>query len=189
LLIGFLIGAFAGYIGVLAAYLGSLDLALQRLGMPSLGLLESHPWALNSILLGIFFFIIAGALAEVLNRLFGKGERRRWLGDSLRAVRSCLTAGQAPRASDIAQRVEDLSEIFRVRLGKGRAAPAKSAAGSAALASEETPAWRKPAEAPRFVGTSFQATPKPWLADPPAEARASRKNIFSLPGTGPKRGG
>jgi hypothetical protein len=186
---GAIIGFFFGFIAVLSALAGSLDLALQKLGMPSLGILEAYPWAGNFVAFGIAFFLLAGSIAETLVDMAGAGERRKWLGDSLRAVRSCLTAGQAPRASDIAQRVEDLSEIFRVRLGKARAAPAKSAAGSAALASEETPAWRKPAEAPRFVGTSFQATPKPWLADPPAEARASRKNIFSLPGTGPKRGG
>ncbi len=184
-LAGFIVGVFFGYIGVLAAVAGSLDLALQKLGMPALGVLENYPWAVNSFAFGIAFFLIAGSLGESLNDLFGARERRQWLGDSLRAVRSCLTAGQAPRASDIAQRVEDLSEIFRVRLGKAKSAPA---AKSAALAEEEPPVWRKPAEAPRFVATAFPSAPKAWLADPPAEARASRKNIFSKPGTAPKRG-
>lgn len=189
-LAGLIIGVFVGYVGVLAAYVGSLDLALQRLGMPSLGLLEAYPWAINSIFFGIAFFLIAGSLAEALSDMLGAGERRRWLGDSLRAVRSSLTAGQAPRASDIAQRVEDLSEIFRVRLGKAKSAPAAKSASAAlaAFSEEETPAWRKAPEPPRFVETGFQAAPKAWLADPPQEARAPRKNIFSPPGTAPKRG-
>lgn len=163
---GLLFGAVFGIAFALEAFGVVLGKSLGDLFGAMSGI-EKYPHALGAILFGaLTYFFLAEPLGEVLDDAAGRSQRRLRTDESLRAVRSAITGAEAPRARDIAQRVEDLSAIFRTRL-------ARAPAGGAAHADDE-PAWRRPPEAPRFVAPAFAAAPPLFRAD----SQGRREKIF-----------
>lgn len=177
-LLGFIFGAAAGIsLGgvVLSQALGlSPGRVLDKLGIEPIGGFEQYPLAFLALLMPAGLLLAAGQLGDLFTFAAMRGERDRRLAESLTTVRSAITAAQAPRARDIAQRVDDLSEIFRARL-------AKTAGNHGAVDDlpAPSPSWRQRDttrdQGPRFVNTGFTAAPKPFLAD--IHAPRNGKNI------------
>ncbi len=163
LIAGLVFGAFFGIVWALLQFGIALGKTLGDAVEP-LGGLDRYPDALALIVFGaLTYFFLAGPIGAILDEIAGRRPRRARLDTSLRVIRSALTADQAPRARDIAQRVEDLSEIFRTRLARGAGGPASAHQG-------EDLAWRKQPEAPRFVEQSFAAAPPAFVAGSPPAA-------------------
>lgn len=172
--LGFLFGAAFGIMLGGITLVQALNIApskiLTELGIQPIGGLEQYPLAFVALIFPAGLLLAASPIGELFTFGALRGVRDRRLAESLNAVRSSITGAQAPRARDIAQRVEDLSEIFRVRL-------ANSAGGNSAFSGQQndTPAWRQQDEGPRFVNTGFGSSPKPFLAD--ASDAQNRKKI------------
>lgn len=139
----------------------------------------NYPWAVLSMLLGGFVFAIAGLLVNVGRGLLTAGAARQARSEALDAVRSGFVSKNAPRIESVIQRIEDAVDVFQARLSGWRP---KSALGPEP--ETETPSWRKPPEAPRFVETTFASAPKAFLADAPGEKRKKRKPFLPSPSPG-----
>lgn len=190
-LAGFIIGAIWGIVvgGIVGGFvitevLGiDPDRIISKLGLELPNGFNEYPIALFAVIIPTSLLLMADVVGDLLSTGLSRGRRQERLGESLRAIRGAITAAQAPRARDIAQRVEDLSEIFRVRL-------AKVAGGGGNFADEpvETPSWRNRDDSPRFVNTGFASAPKPFLADPVnaekskkfAPIRETKRGLFGL---------
>lgn len=166
---GVFLGAVMGSLVLLEVLGVSPGLLLDKLGIQALRGFDKYPYALMAIIVPACLLVTAGSIGELLVTAFMSRPRSLRLRDSLQAIRGAITAAQAPRARDIAQRVEDLSEIFRIRLAK-----VSSGGGNFANDPVETPSWRDRDDSPRFVNTGFASAPKPFLADP-ANARNAKK--------------
>ena len=182
---GWLIGAAMGSQFMLELLGASTVDVLGKLNLQLINGFEQYPTLLAILIGGTILFLVAGVFASSLSAMLFAGERYDRARDSLNEIRGAVTGEEAPRAADIAQRVEDLSEIFRVRLmGKsgGNAISATAPGGRRLAQSEEDeiPHWRRPKEGPRFVETGFQATPSSWRTD--AYAQYAAKNSAPEPG-------
>lgn len=175
MIVGLLLGALLGALAILSVFKVEPVVLLQRIGFDGLGAFAKEPVAVLAILGGGVLFAAAGDIGRAVNSL-ARGKRNRELKAALMAVRSAITGDQAPRARDIAQRVEDLSEIFRTRIAKG---------GSQVADHADIPQWRRAPEAPRFVDPGFQAAPKAFVA----EGKGPGGGKIRVRGPAPKRGG
>ncbi|MEL7491449.1 MAG: hypothetical protein AAGJ73_12090 [Pseudomonadota bacterium] len=187
-LIGALAGGGFGFSLLLNVSGYSAAEVLERLDFEIISGFEQYPGLLFAIVGGATAFLLAGVLAGALSNLAFAPDRRDRLRESLNEIRGAVTGENAPRAADIARRVEDLSEIFRVRLmGRpiGQAlsgdAPATAPGGRAVSASQtdDVPHWRRPKEGARFVETAFEAAPRTWRTD--AYAQYAAKNSGRAP--------
>ncbi len=164
-LLGIMIGVVLGFIATSIGIFGVApqDALAQLDPPPGIGL---YPLYALLAMGGAFAFFIAGPVSQTMMHGLGRDLRLERMRGALDTVRGAITSAEAPRARDIAQHVEALSEIFRVRLSKG-AADKKQASDN------EQPTWRQaPDEKPRFVETGFVSTPKSFLADHPQEIPA-----------------
>ena len=186
---GILAGGILGLVGGVAfgAVMGSVLMlevlgvspmvVLNKLGIGGLDGFEKYPRALLAIIVPAAGIVVAGGVAELIAATLLGGDKARRLRQSLDALRGEITAAQAPRARDVSQRVEDLAEIFRVRLAKLPGGGAAFEEDLGAGRYEPAPSWRRgpeEASAPRFVDPGFQSSPRPFLADP-HNARSGKK--------------
>lgn len=166
-LAGLAFGAAFGAVGVLIAMGIPLEIPLVEI----FGGIEDYPAALALLIFGgLSYFFLAEPLAEIVAELGYAATRQERIAESLRAIRSTITGDQAPRARDIAQRVEDLAEIFRSRLSGG-----STSAHHQAEERTDLP-WRQAPEAPRFALQSFDAAPPIFRVDRQAPGE---KKMFS----------
>ncbi len=190
-LAGLIFGVAMGVVGVFAAMGMPIDVSLREL-VGELGGIEDYPGALMLILFGaLTYFFMIDPLASIFAKLSGGAPREERAAKALSEIRSTITGDQAPRARDIAQRVEDLFEIFRARIDTGGKGPTTL---HAAPPDEALP-WRRAAEAPRFAAQSFAAAPPVFRADrqapgekiisPKRPSNAAPKQSFHAPETPP----
>ena len=188
-MIGVLLGGGLGFPLLLDATGYTPVQVLEKLNIELISGFEQYPGLLFAIIGGAVAFLMAGMLAGALSNLAFAPDRQDRLRESLNEIRGAVTGENAPRAADITQRVEDLSEIFRVRLmgrqiGQSLSEDAPvTAPGGRALSTSETdeiPHWRRPKEGARFVETAFEAAPKSWRTD--AYAQYAAKNSSRAPG-------
>ncbi|MEM9706957.1 MAG: hypothetical protein AAF850_12880 [Pseudomonadota bacterium] len=167
--LGTFIGAFIGFIATVRRFGPPPDELLKQLEQ-DLGLMSQYTEMtllfVFSAVLYLFATVFFGGLAGPIFT----GERRKQLRESLNEIRGAVIGAEAPRPADIAQRVEDLNAIFKVRLrggdtaGRGKINAGVRPVDTPSLASDDDePAWRRKPEAPRFVDMAFSSSPKPWL--------------------------
>lgn len=152
--------------------------------------LFTYPWVTMAALGGALLFVVAGgflgAFAGPVTASAGESAR----DEALDAVRGAFIAGNAPRIEDVIRRIEDALAVYKARLGGG--GTSAHHAGDGAVGSlDETPAWRRPPEGPRFVAPSFDATPKAFLADAQRSPKAPSAGFFTRKGArdaAPKQG-
>ena len=183
LLGGTVLGSVFGVLIVIELLSIAPGVVLDKLGVQTLQGFDKYPLALMAIILPACLLVMAGGIGELLAASFMNSARNLRIRDSLQAIRSSITAAQAPRARDIAQRVEDLSEIFRVRLAK-----VGTESRHSATPETEAPSWRNRDDSPRFVDAGFASAPKPFLADTAnsqnakkfSPVREAKRGLFGL---------
>lgn len=138
--------------------------------------LDRYPWVVSAILLGAFVYAIVGLFASLFRGAATYAAEKQARDEALDAVRSGFVSAAAPSVDSLIRRIEDALDVFQARLSgqRGKSATAQDAA-------DETPAWRRPTEGPRFVDTPFAAAPKTFLAGD-ARAQGKRKRrLFPSP--------
>lgn len=186
---GLLLGGGIGF-SLLTEITGlSAEDMFDKLDMDMMQGFQQYPSLLLSVLGGGTLFLLAGTISGPISTAVFGVDRDDRLRESLNEIRGVVTGEEAPRAADIARRVDDLSEIFRVRLMNrpNSASISATAPGGRKLADQElddVPQWRRPKEGPRFVESNFSAMPDRWRTD--AFAQYSAKKNRGEPGS--KRG-
>lgn len=156
-------------LGVVVGVTGTLLIATTPVALPVATKL-AYPAAGLWIMAGGLVYLTAGLLAETLRGLIAMGAAHEAREAALDAVRSGFVSGDAPRVDTVIRRIEDALDVYKARV-------ARSGRGAEANAADDTPAWRKAPEGPRFVETGFQAAPKSFLVDP-ATGSSRRRGRF-----------
>ena len=140
-------------------------------GVPGFGYTGLPLWAVAALPGLAFLYAGLGAVFSAAGAASAGGASARARHEILVRLRRAYVEAGAPRADDLIGDAEAAIAHFGRR--RGVDAPQSSHAGAAGA---EDFAWRRPAEAPRFVSQSFEAAPPVFRAETQAPLR---KNFFT----------
>jgi len=143
-------------------------------GLPRLGFAGLPLWAVTALPGLSFLYAGLGAVFSAAGAASAGGASARARHDILIRLRRAYVEAGAPRADDLIRDAESAIAHFDRRGGDAPQSSHASPSGA------EDFAWRRPAEAPRFVAQSFEAAPPVFRAETQAPpVQKNWKNFFA----------